>query len=91
MTSDPDFIPQEKQKKNWTFRLGVFLVIISIPFFLSLTLIPFLNLEGRTKVVLSTVALITGEVTFWAGGILVGKEFFGKVKKFITFAKTKPK
>lgn len=69
-------------KKNWKIRVGIFLIILCIPFFLFIPIIPFLELETNTKITLSTVFLIIGEVMFWVGGILVGKELFIKYKSY---------
>lgn len=83
----------DNRNKSWMFRLGVFLILFSIPFFLVIALIPFLNSDGRTKLTLSTIALIVGEVTFWAGGLLVGKEVFKRYKKYmnpVSWLKKKP-
>lgn len=70
------------KKKNWTIRLGIFLIIFCIPFFLFIAIIPFLEMEAKTKITLSTISLIIGEVLFWSGGILLGKELFGKYKSY---------
>jgi len=39
-------------------------------------------MEAKTKITLSTISLIIGEVMFWVGGILVGKELFVKYKSY---------
>lgn len=65
------------------FKIGIVLMIISVPLFLSLPVIPFLDWETKTKVTTSTVFLIAGEVLFWSGGLLVGKELFTKYKSFL--------
>ncbi|MDE5420477.1 transporter suffix domain-containing protein [Labilibaculum sp. DW002] len=70
------------KKKNWTIRLGIFLIIFCIPFFLFIAIMPFLEMEAKTKITLSTISLIIGEILFWSGGILVGKELFGKYKSY---------
>lgn len=67
-------------KKNWKLKLGLILIIVSIPLFLSLPLIPFLEIENNQKITLTTVVFITAEVLFWSGGLLVGKELFQKYK-----------
>ncbi|GAB7086738.1 hypothetical protein JCM15579A_08420 [Marinifilum fragile] len=41
-----------------------------------------MELEAKTKITLSTVSMIIGEVLFWSGGILVGKELFMKYKSY---------
>ena len=68
--------------KNWKIRAGIFLVILCIPFFLFIPIIPFLEMEAKIKITLSTLSLIIGEVMFWVGGILVGKELFRKYKSY---------
>lgn len=65
---------------NWKVKLGLTLVIVSIPIFLILPLIPFLELETNVKLTLGTVLLIVAEVLFWGGGLLLGKELFTKYK-----------
>lgn len=57
-------------------------MLICIPFFLFLPIIPFLEMEAKTKITISTVSLIIGEGLFWVGGILVGKELFVKYKAY---------
>ena len=73
----------ERPRKNWQLRLGVILILACIPFFLLIPVFPFLDLENKAKITLSTVALVTGEVLFWSGGLLVGKELFTKYKSYL--------
>ena len=58
-------------------------MVLSVLLFLSLPVIPFLDLESRTKITTSTVVFITAEVTFYGGGFLVGKELFQKYKSYL--------
>ncbi len=69
-------------KKSLKFRLGLILVIVCVPFFLAIPVIPFLNLEKGVKIIISTVLLVTGEIVFWSGGLLLGKELFSKYKSY---------
>jgi len=69
-------------KKNRKIKLGIFLIIFSTAVFLSLLIVPFLNADGKTKATITTIAIIVGEVTFWVGGFLVGKELFRKYKSY---------
>lgn len=57
-------------------------MIICIPFFLLIPVIPFLEVDNKTKITVSTVLLVIGEVLFWSGGLLVGKELFTKYKSY---------
>lgn len=78
METSPE--PTSKSKKTWVLKLGIILMIACVPFFLVIAVIPFLDWETRLKVTLSTVSLVSGEVLFWAGGLLVGKELVGRYK-----------
>ncbi len=57
-------------------------MIVSVPLFLLVFTLPFLDMEMETKVTLTTVTLIIAEVLFWGGGLLVGKELFAKYKSY---------
>ena len=69
-------------KRNWKLKLGIALMVLSAPVFLSLLIIPFLNVDNKTKISISTVIIVIGEITFWSGGLLVGKELFSKYKSY---------
>ncbi len=71
------------KKKNWKLTLGLALIFLSAPIFGFLLLIPFLEVEGKEKIQLSTITLIIGEVVFWSGGLVVGKEMFSKYKSYM--------
>jgi len=70
-------------QKNWKFKTGIVLIILSVMLFLSLPVIPFLSIESKVKITISTIAFILAEVTFWTGGILLGKELFSKYKSYL--------
>ena len=57
-------------------------MVISIPFFLFIPVVPFLNIDNKTKITFTTILLIIGEIMFWSGGLLVGKELFTKYKSY---------
>ncbi len=68
---------------NLKFKIGLILVILSCLFFLSLPLILFLSLAGNTKIAITTILFIIAEITFWSGGLLLGKELFSKYKSYL--------
>lgn len=72
----------ENTKKDWKLQLGIILMIACIPFFLIIPVFPFLEIDTKLKVTLSTISLVIGEVLFWGGGLLVGKELFTKYKAY---------
>lgn len=69
------------KKNKLVLNIGIVLIIISIPFFLLLLAIPFLDINKKAQISLGL--LISGEILFWAGGILVGKELFAKYKSYL--------
>ena len=71
------------RKYNWRLKVGIAIMIVSILLFLFLPVIPFLTIENKTKITLSTVVFVLAEVTFYGGGFLVGKELFSKYKSYI--------
>jgi predicted permease len=71
-----------KKKELDNIRVGIFLIIFCIPFFLFIPIIPFLEMEAKTQITLLSISLIIDEVMFWVGGILVGKELFRKYKSY---------
>ncbi len=70
------------KQKNWKIRLGIILMVVCIPFFLAIPLTPLLEVDNKTKITISTILLVIGEILFWAGGLLVGKELFTKYKSY---------
>lgn len=58
-------------------------MVIAAVLFLCIPVVPFLDVNNKTKVTLSTILFILGEITFWGGGLLVGKELFSKYKSYL--------
>jgi len=67
-------------QKNWKFKTGIILIALSAVFFGALLGVPFLDVASRQKITISTVLIVLGEISFWSGGILLGKELFSKYK-----------
>ncbi len=61
--------------------LGAFLVIFSGLPYLALLGLPFLDLPGTIRLVLVPALLAVGELTFWVGCLLVGKEIVGRYRE----------
>lgn len=70
-------------KQNWKFKLGIVLLIVCIPLFLAIPLVPFLAISGTAKITVTTILLVIGEMTFWTGGLLLGKELLSKYKAYM--------
>jgi hypothetical protein len=67
-------------KKSTKIKIGLILMVASFPFFLAIPAVPFLKLESGVKITIATILLVAGEIIFWSGGILLGKELFTKFK-----------
>ena len=66
--------------KRWKFRIGIVIILISILIFFALFAIPFLSVSVKTKLALTPVLLVTGEVMFWLGIVLIGKDVYLRFK-----------
>lgn len=71
---------QNSSSKKWKLRLGIILISVSVVIFLMLFSLPFVHMDTRWKIGLSTAFAISGEVLFWLGIFFVGKDVY---KKFI--------
>ena len=72
-------------KKKLKFRLGIVLISVSVAFFLIIFAMPFISMNLKVKVALTTTLVVVGEVSFWVGTILIGKEVY---KKFMVKLKS---
>jgi len=68
-------------------KLGLILVISSFLFYGLLILVPFLEFSIAVKGIISTSLVICGEVSFWIGSFILGKEFIAKIKSKFNFVK----
>jgi hypothetical protein len=67
---------------SWQFNLGIFLIVLSTLLYASLIVLPFLNIPVSIKLGITPIVIIVGEIIFWIGGILVGKEIIIKYRRF---------
>ncbi len=74
---------QFMKKKNWRLRAGIAILILSFSMTPMILLTPFLPVVAKTKIVLTTTWIIIGNITFYGGGFLVGKDLFSKYKSFL--------
>lgn len=68
------------EKKNLAFKAGLVLIALAVLCWVFMLIIPFLAFSTKIKAALITFALIVGEVFFWIGAVLAGKD---TVKKYI--------
>ena len=71
--------------KKLRFRTGIVMISISVVIFLTLFAVPFMPLDAKLKITLGTIFIVAGEVLFWLGTILIGKEVY---KKFMVMLKS---
>lgn len=74
---------ENKNIKSLSFKLGVALLIIACLLWVGAVVIPFLPLTTIVKAGAVTAVLVAGEVAFWVGALLTGKEFVAKYKKYL--------
>jgi hypothetical protein len=59
---------------SWKRRLGLFLVVLSCLLYGCLFLVSSTSLSTEGKVALSSLLVISGEASFWIGGLILGRE-----------------
>jgi len=68
-------------KKKWKLKIGITLISISVAFFLIIFALPFVSMDLKVKIALTSVLVVVGEVSFWVGTILIGKDVYLKFKE----------
>lgn len=71
------------KNKFLTRNVGIFLVLTSFIFYCSLLFVPFLPYTIGKKAVISSIIIVLGEISFWIGGFILGKELISKYKKYL--------
>jgi hypothetical protein len=69
-------------KKTSASKLAGYIILgISIVTWLAIPVVPFLSFSLGAKAGITTVLIIVGEITFYLGIFLIGKEFLVKLKE----------
>lgn len=68
---------------NWSKRIGVFLIVMSFGFYGLIPVLPFMPLAPSAKIVAAPILALLGELVFWPGGILLGKEVVARYKSYL--------
>jgi len=63
---------------SWKRRLGFGLVLLSFLLYGCLPLVPMTSFSTEGKVALSSFLVISGEASFWIGGLIIGREAIGR-------------
>ncbi|MBD1897812.1 transporter suffix domain-containing protein [Coleofasciculus sp. FACHB-129] len=65
-------------------KLGIFLIVFSfLPWVAILSVVPLLPLAIAQKAILVPILAVVGEVAFWVGLVLVGKEAATKYRAYL--------
>ena len=68
-------------KKKWKLKIGITLISVSVAFFLIIFALPFVSMDLKVKIALTSILVVVGEVSFWVGTILIGKDVYLKFKE----------
>lgn len=60
--------------------LGLGLIVLSTLLYICVFVVPFTGLSLKVKAVMVPVLVAAGEVTFWIGAVLLGKELVAKYR-----------
>jgi hypothetical protein len=64
-------------------KVGILLFVLSFVFYGLILLIPLLSVTLKTKTILATTLVVIGEVSFWSGGLILGKEVVKKYRSLL--------
>ena len=78
-----NIIETVKQPSVKLSKLGICLVVLSFILYGFILLVPFIPYSTSIKVTISSVLAILGEISFWVGGIILGKEVIARYKKYM--------
>jgi hypothetical protein len=67
-------------RKKLKFRMGIILISVSVFIFLLIFALPFLSIGPKVIIALTSVFIVAGELLFWGGVLLIGKEVYLKFK-----------
>jgi hypothetical protein len=70
-------------KANWSKRVGFFLIILSCVLYGLIAILPFLPLSTPAKIAAAPALVLLGELTFWPGSVLLGKEVITRYKAYL--------
>lgn len=67
---------------SWVKKTGIVLIILSFLLYGGILLVPFTPYTVGTKAVITSVLVILGEISFWVGGLILGREIIARYKKY---------
>jgi len=73
----------KKHNKSILYRFGIGLLILAVLFWIIAAIAPFTPFSIMVKTGIVTGSLIIGEILFWIGAVIVGKEVVTKYKSYL--------
>ncbi|MFN8493905.1 MAG: transporter suffix domain-containing protein [Caldilineaceae bacterium] len=67
---------------GWLRWVGIGALILSFVFYGSLLLLPFLSITGTMKAAAIPVLIVLAEIAFWIGGVILGREFVLRYRRY---------
>lgn len=64
-------------------KIGIALVAASFILYGSILVVPLTPFAGKTKIIIGSALAVSGEISFWVGGIILGKEVITKYRKYL--------
>lgn len=61
-------------------KIGILLVLLSFVFYGLILLIPTLSVSLKIKTIWTTALVVAGEISFWSGELILGKEVVHKYR-----------
>ena len=80
-----DARPAEAGSKTGTglvARVGVTLMVASLPLWLVLPVLPFLSISGRAQATVAGMTVVLAELAFWGGAALAGPAAVRRLKSW---------
>jgi hypothetical protein len=62
-------------------KIGILLFVLSFVLYGLILLIPLLSVSLKAKTIITTSLIVSGEITFWSGGLILGKEVMRKYRR----------
>lgn len=74
---------EKSERKSFSYRFGMVLLILAVVCWIIALIVPFTPFTIGIKTVVVTISIIIGEILFWVGAVLVGKEVVTKYKHYL--------
>lgn len=73
----------DKKSSCATKKLGIVLVVLSFILYSGILLVPAMPFSLGVKALITSALVILGEVSFWVGGFILGRDVIKRYKKYL--------